>query len=241
MRKDGKLVEATWEEAYEAAGRAFSLSKQLNVLAGGRLANEDLYNLSKLATARKGKQWLYSYMAGGDLTAQLGLCRGSNLANLGADSAILVVASDLHEEAPVWYLRVKQAAKRGVTVIVVAARPTRLDAFAQHVIRYEYGKETETIKAFFPDNHAGAGEELQTAAQKFAKAANAVVFYGSDGLGLEGSQALAHTCANLLLKNRSYWKSGQRPGSGLACGQSAGRLGYGVPSCVEPGRTNQGQ
>ena len=53
-------------------------------------------------------------------------------------------ASDLYNEAPVWHLRLKAAAKRGATVIVAAARATKLDQFAGFVVRYAYGDEVKT-------------------------------------------------------------------------------------------------
>ena len=211
MRIEGKLTEVSWEEAFEAAGRALGVSQHLSVLAGGRLSNEDLFNLNKLATARKTDPLLYSYMAGGELTAQVGLGDGSNLGSLGAGSAILVVASELHEEAPLWWLRIKQAAKRGAKLIVLSARPTHLDAFAKHVIHYEYGQESDLIKSFLPENQANAPQLVKLAAEEFAKAGNAVIFYGSDGLGLEGSHVLAHACANLLVKTDHVGK----PNNGL--------------------------
>ena len=57
-----------------------------------------------------------------------------------------MVASDLHEECPVWWLRVKQAAERGATVVVLNARPTRLDKFAAHVIHYEAGEALPRVR-----------------------------------------------------------------------------------------------
>ena len=54
-------------------------------------------------------------------------------ANMGKGDAILVVACDLHEEAPLWWLRVRQAAQRGAAVIVANPRPTRTDTFASHI------------------------------------------------------------------------------------------------------------
>ncbi|MBE0696405.1 MAG: molybdopterin-dependent oxidoreductase, partial [Anaerolineaceae bacterium] len=124
----------------------------------------------------------------------------SNIGKMGAETAILVVASDLEEEAPVWYLRVRAAAKRGATLIVVNARPTKLDHLAAHVLRYAYGDEASTIRGLL------AGEQdpsaINAAAQAFAGAENAVIFFGSDGLGLDGSRSLAEACAELLLKTK---------------------------------------
>ena len=50
---------------------------------------------------------------------------------MGKGTTILVVASDLYNEAPVWYLRIKQAAGRGATLIVVNARETSLERYAK--------------------------------------------------------------------------------------------------------------
>ena len=133
LRKEGELVPVSWEEALEAV--TFNLSSygsDMLSLVGGRLTNEDLYNMFQLTRSQGGQPLLYSYMAGGDLTAKYGLPPQSNLNNLGKGSAILVVASDLHEEAPLWWLRVKQAAERGAALIVMNPRPTRLDAFARY-------------------------------------------------------------------------------------------------------------
>jgi NADH-quinone oxidoreductase subunit G len=199
VRKNGALVKASWDEALDlVAKRLGDSSGNLLTLAGGRLSNEDLFALRKLTEALGGKPVLHSYMAGGDWTARIGLAPGSNIGKMGAETAILVVASDLEEEAPVWYLRLRAAARRGAKLIVANARPTKLDKLAAHVVRYAYGDEAATVRAL----QAGeaAPEALKAAAQVFAGAENAVVFFGSDGLGLEGSQILVDACAELLLK-----------------------------------------
>ena len=75
-----------------------------------------LFNLKEFSTGVGARMALYSEMAGGELTLSAGLAPGSNLGELGQDSVIVVVASDLEEEAPVWWLRVKQAAQRGAAI-----------------------------------------------------------------------------------------------------------------------------
>jgi len=110
------------------------------------------------------------------------------------------VACDLHEEAPIWWLRVKQAAERGATVVVANARPTRLDKYARCAIRYKYGEEVEAVKSLAPEYKAEVPEDIFSGSQRIAGADSLVVFYGSDGLGLEGSMALGRACADLLVK-----------------------------------------
>lgn len=208
VRKNGKLSPVDWDEALDLVAEKLRGSSLLS-LAGGRLANEDLFNLKQLTQALDGQAVLYSEMAGGDLVARLGMSGGSNLGSLGKGSAILVAACDLHEEAPLWWLRVKQAAQRGATLIVLGGRPTRLDAYASHLIRYAYGSELETLLALQP-GEVTAGS-LAEAARAFAEAENAVVFFGSEGLGLAGSAGLAHAAAELLVKTGHYG----RPNNGL--------------------------
>lgn len=190
IRKDGKLARASWDSAAKLAAASFSKAKKdFVVLASGRLANEDLFNLKSLADTAGGKAILYSDMGGGELAQLVGVGAGTNIGTMGAGDAILVVASDLYEEAPIWWLRVKQAADRGATLIVANPRETKLDRFSKYVIRYAYGDEMKTIAAFSKKNKI---------ADEFAKAKNAIIFYGSEGLGVHGSSALASACANLL-------------------------------------------
>jgi len=201
IRKNGQLVEASWEEALLLVADKFkTMGVGLVGLAGDRLSNEDLYNFRKVAEGVGGKAELNSTMGGGDLTQLLSVGVGTNLGDLGKGSAILVVASDLEEEAPVWWLRVKQAAERGATLIVANARPTKTDKDARHILRYEYGNEVSAVLGLLI---TGSSE----AAEAFAKAENAVVLFGHEGLDFAGSSALAQACANLLIATNHYGKA----------------------------------
>lgn len=227
LRKEGVQAAVSWDEALDVTARKFSeAGKDLVVLASGRLANEDLFNLKLLAEGAGGQAMFYSEMGGGEWTTLLGMTPGTNLAALGKGDAILVVASDLYEEAPIWWLRVKQAADRGATLIVANPRQTRLDRFAKFVIRYAYGDEVKTVLDL---------KEKGAIGEAFASAQNAVVFFGSEGLGLSGSTNLAAACANLLqstghvgkpdngligvwqrVNDQGAWELGLRPQADLA-------------------------
>ena len=172
-----------------AAAKLTEAQSETVILAGGRLSNEDLYNLKQFAAKLGAKTWLYSQHGGGEYTTAYGLTAGSNLGDLGAGDTVLVVASDLYNEAPIWHLRLKAAAQRGATLIVANARATKLDEFAGFVIRYSYGDEVETTKGLRTKDKVGAAIE---------NANNLVIFYGTDGLGLNGTSALASACAELV-------------------------------------------
>jgi NADH-quinone oxidoreductase subunit G len=219
VRSNGQLNHASWDEATKTA--ANQLKNNFVVLASGKLANEDLFNLKSLADQIGGKAYLYSHMAGGELTAATGVGEGTNFGAMGAESAIVVVASNLYEEAPVWYLRVKQAADRGATLIVLNPRETKLDRFASYVVRYAYGDEVKAVKDL---NRGKIGDAL-------SNAQNVVLLFGSEGLGEKGTANLASACAKYLQDTGHAGK----PNNGLigvwerANDQGAWEMGFEVP------------
>jgi NADH-quinone oxidoreductase subunit G len=195
-RPEKNLQRASWEAAAKLAGEGFAKAKKnLMVLASGRLSNEDLFNLKALTDQVGGRAVLYSNMGGGDLTSIVGVGQGTNLGEMGSPlkgtigTTIVVMASDLYEEAPIWYLRVKQAAQRGATLIVANPRETKLDRYATYVVRYAYGDEVKTVQVLTKKGKIG---------DAFIKAENAVILFGSEGLGLEASTSLATACARAL-------------------------------------------
>ena len=190
IRNGTNLTSASWEAATKlAADRFLAAQNDFVVLASGRLSNEDLFNLKTLADQKGGATYLYSHMGGGELTSLVGVGAGTNFSSMDKGNVIVVVASDLYEEAPIWYLRVKQAKERGATLIVLNARETKLERFATHAVRYQYGEEAKAIQDL-------ASQE--TVGEAFTSAENAVILFGSDGLGAAGTSDLAAACAKLL-------------------------------------------
>lgn len=218
VRRDGNLMHASWEEATKAA--AETLKNDSVILASGKLANEDLFNLKSLADQTGRKAYLYSHMGGGDVTTLVGIGEGTNIGTMGSESTIVVMASDLYEEAPIWYLRLKQAAKRGARLIVANPRRTKLDRFASHLERYEYGDELKTVQ----------GLNRGKTAEAFSDAQNVLILFGSEGLGVEGTANLASACARLLQDSGHVGK----PNNGLigvwqrANDQGAWEMGFEV-------------
>ena len=197
----GNLNPVTWNEALAAAAQKLQAAGgDVAVIAGSQLSNEDLYTLRQLVNGLGGTRlgaWPPTH-AGADLVAQVGVGVGTNLGTLGKGDAVLVIASDLEEEAPVWYLRVKQAKDRGATVIVANARATRLDDFASTTLRYGVANA-----------HDFAGLRGQNAEtfNALANANNLVVIAGAEGLTLDGSRALMQSVANFLVETGHVGKA----------------------------------
>lgn len=233
IRQGGKLVEVSWGKALnEVISQLKTSDAEVAGIVGGRLSNEDLFAFRRLLGGL-GSERLACYPAnvgGGDLITQVGVGVGTDFTAMGPETAILVAATDLHQEAPIWWLRIKQAAERGANLIVVNGRRTRLDLFADHVIRYAYGEEVAALGAMLGTLTSNPGrvvegldetmataasfradEHVEAAARTFEGVENAVVIVGSEGLTFSGSQALAQAAANLLIATGHVG----RPNNGL--------------------------
>jgi NADH-quinone oxidoreductase subunit G len=227
IRKGDQFVEVDWATALdEVASKLKSSGNNVGFLAGSSLSNEDLWEMRKLAglVTKSPRRGVWPpIMAGYDQIIEAGVGVGTRIQDMGRDDAILVIASDFEEEAPVWWLQVKQAADRGVKVVVANARPTKLDRYAQHVIQYAYGDAVGVMNSFasrvrsrrkisrsFVEARVDGFDELNAAlkgvdvpfsdaADVLLDAENLVVFAGSEGLNLDQHGELMQAAANLLI------------------------------------------
>lgn len=198
-RIDGELVEVSWQVAFNRIMDGLqTYGEKPAGLAGGYASNEDYYLLTALMKGLGGEALLYDVMGGGTLMDAYGLSAGSNLAELGEGDAVVVVAADLHESAPIWWLRVKAAAERGAELVLVNPRPTRLAAYATHNIRYRYGGAAEAVQSLADVEQAGSIDALSHAAAALKQAEGLVIFCGGEGLSPAGSQETMTACARLL-------------------------------------------
>ena len=151
-------------------------------------------------------------------------------------------ASDLLEEAPVWWLRVKQAAERGAKLVVANLRATRLDKFASHTIHYSAGEGITTARQLLDAARiSDAGDDgIKSAAETLLNAKNVVAFYGYEGLSYDETDTLAKTLANLLLmKNEAGESHAGRINNGLIAvwphNNTQGAWDMGIHPTYEPG------
>jgi NADH-quinone oxidoreductase subunit G len=189
----GALAPVVWPEALRVvADKLKAADGDVAVIAGSGATNEDLWMLRTLATRLGGERarlgaWPPTH-AGADLVAQVGVASGTNLGKLGQGDAVLVIATDLEEEAPVWRLRIKQAHDRGAYVVVANARKTRMGDFASETVTYSLADAANAFSAI------EAGE----VGAKLAAASNLVIVAGAEGLTLAGSRALMTAAADFL-------------------------------------------
>jgi predicted molibdopterin-dependent oxidoreductase YjgC len=159
LRREGKLVPVSWEEAYEfVVGNLERIKNEFGGqsiagLASPRLTNEDNYVFQKLLRMAIGTNNVDSAARFGYAKALAGLRESLGVAGItnsfceleGADT-ILMVGSDLSAEMPVASLKVIRAARdKGARLIVAHSRETKLDCFTPRRIRYRPGTELSLV------------------------------------------------------------------------------------------------
>jgi len=206
MKAGGALRESNWSAVLPAIAAALeSADGDVAAIAGSGMTNEDLWELRQLVEGLGGSRlgaWMPTH-GGAEIVAEVGVGFGTNLGQLGRGDAILVIASDLEEEVPMWRLRLKQAQDRGAYLVVANARHTRMEDFAVQgarndkvvegdVIRYGAGGAVTVMQNLSADH--------QEIADRLSKAENLVIVAGAEGLTLPGSKALAQAAANFLIE-----------------------------------------
>lgn len=198
--------ERSWQDALNTVADALkSADGDIAGIAGGMASNEDAWELAQLIQGAGGDRlgaWSPTH-TGADLVAQVGLPNNSNLSNLGKGDAVLIIASDLEEEVPIWRLRLKEAQDRGAYLVVANARMTKMEDFATDTwaednrdvegvgIRYTAGDAVNVME--------NLGKDHKNIAKRLADAENLVIVAGAEGLSLDGHRALVQSAANFLI------------------------------------------
>ncbi|WP_376743372.1 NADH-quinone oxidoreductase subunit NuoG [Ensifer canadensis] len=168
VRRDGALVPVSWEEAGNYLQRRFSAveGKVAGGLASPRLPNEVLYQFQKvMRTVFRtnnidcGSRWATPSDALGPLLASF-YTRAPLQDVIGNDS-VLVVGGNVTEENPVTEYLLRDCARRRQTdLLMLSARPSRLDADARAVIRVPPGGEAAGLAAVVDGLVAAAGQAV---------------------------------------------------------------------------------
>ncbi|MBN1771768.1 MAG: molybdopterin-dependent oxidoreductase [Deltaproteobacteria bacterium] len=136
VRRDGRLVAATWDEALRAAADGLKAAKgSVLVGVGGDLAVEEAAAAAHLARAAGGSAGcLAAVAAEAELHALDGLYGATRStvthADLEGAELVLVVGEDPMERNPVAAARMRRAARRGAKIVALTAARTRVASIA---------------------------------------------------------------------------------------------------------------
>ena len=119
LRRDGKLVPASWNEAFEAIA-TLNPGKSIAAVAGDMLDCETMFAAKKLVGAL-GSDLLEGRQTGMDYdTSSLAAVNfNTTLNGIESADAILIVGSNVRHEAPLINVRLRKAVKRGAKVFLI--------------------------------------------------------------------------------------------------------------------------
>ncbi len=172
LRRDGKLVAATWTEAFAAVAK-INPGSSVAVVAGDLVDCETMFAAKKLAgalgsTLLEGRQTGMSYNA----TSLAAVNFNSTLAGIEDADAILILGSMVRDEAPLLNTRLRKAVKKGAKVFIVGPQ------------------WDPTYAATFIGDDAGVMSNLPDAVTEvFGKAERPAIIVGGAGLAKGGVEA----------------------------------------------------
>jgi NADH-quinone oxidoreductase subunit G len=151
VRDGGYLREVSWERALSEAAAALSKAGEATAaFVSGQTTNEEGFLVQRLVRDGLGSGWVESRDGWLPDAAQARALARPDLAARVSDidhaDAILVVGSDLVDEAPILDLRVRKAVRRnGARLVTVSARPSTLDVNAAAAVRHAPGAEEAAL------------------------------------------------------------------------------------------------
>ncbi|HLI54290.1 MAG TPA: NADH-quinone oxidoreductase subunit NuoG [Acidimicrobiales bacterium] len=251
VRRGDELVETSWAEALAraaegiAAARRSGGGRSIGLIGGARLANEDAYVWSKFARMVLGTDNLDAQLGDG-LPAEtvLGLPRAT-IDEAAAAPLVITVGSDVKEELPVLYLRLRHGIRENsLKLVELVPAPTGLSPYAAETAVYRPGELAGLVAAIASGSPvtgdvAGVGREqieriraeLDHADKMSVSSPAVVVVIGRPSLAESGEQVAA--AARVLA---------ERPGvafmPALRRSNVHGALDLGLAPGILPGRVS---
>ncbi len=163
VSEGGALREASWERALSAAAAGLEKAGAATAgLAGGETTNEEGFLLQRLLRGALGSPHVDSRPSGVLDPDQARILARPDLSvpvwDIENAATILVLDTDLVEEAPIVDLRVRKARRRrGAKLVVASSHPTTLDLNADDVVRFPPGGVETALQELADSDQLGDG------------------------------------------------------------------------------------
>lgn len=157
VKRDGVLVESSWDEAIALAGRGLKGirdkigSDALAVLSSPKLTNEENYLIQKLARVALRTNSIGS-LTGNAVNDGTMKCLGSDASTCSYSDIldsdlVLIFGCDITEEYPVIAMKVREAVRRGGKLITLNPHPTRMDSLASIALKVNHRTSVDLLQA----------------------------------------------------------------------------------------------
>jgi NADH-quinone oxidoreductase subunit G len=219
VREADELREVSWERAYEAAAALAKHKGRIGAVIGGQTSNEEGFLLQRLLRDGLQSHDVDSRQTSGiHPSAPIGAALAKALASPPLQASVpdiefahtvLVIGSDLRDDAPILDLRVRKGVRRnGVKLLVASARPNALDPNATVVARYAPGADEQLIAALHRglDGEPNLGETIDGLVAQLRDGGEDVVIIYGERIGATAAAGLLRLAQRLNLGH---------PGAGL--------------------------
>lgn len=159
VRREGKLVQATWQDALAEVAAGFSKAMEkggensVGGIASARLTNEELYLFQKLMRSALSSNNIdtttgeWSRVVLPVLEKRLGVFAATNsMDELNYADFLLLVGCDITVENPISGIKVKSAVRKGAKVAEIGYKRTALSRLADKTLLVRSGKELALLK-----------------------------------------------------------------------------------------------
>jgi NADH-quinone oxidoreductase subunit G len=266
VSEGGSLREVSWERALsEAAAGLKKAGAATAALAGGETTNEEGFLLQRLMREALGSPHVDSRPSGILDAAQARVLARPDLSvpvwDIENAAAVLVLDTDLLEEAPIIDLRVRKARRRrGAKVVVASSTPTSLDQNATEVIRFPPGGVETALRELADNERLRGGPVIVVWGERLShgvrgRQAVAALLALARKLNLQGTEGAGLLEIPTGANSRGLREVGCMPnlGPGLADAPETGRSAEEIAAAlgeelsalvllhVDPVRTHPGQ
>ncbi len=204
VRDGGELRPVSWERALDVAAGLGKHQGRVGTLVGGQATNEEGFLLQRLSREALGSGDIDSSPVGtlppATARALASSALQAHVSDLEFAHTVLVVGTELIDEAPILDLRIRKGVRRrGVNLAIASARPNALDVNAQTVVRYPPGGELEFLRGLAEEL---AGEPRGEIAKALRESGEDIVIVWGERLGGEAAACLLRIAERLGLSGR---------------------------------------
>jgi formate dehydrogenase (coenzyme F420) alpha subunit len=219
IKKDGKFVEASWDEAYDLIAKKFKSYKpsELAVLASARVSNEDNYAIMKFARGvlktthidHCARLCHASTVAGLAATFGSGAMTNS-IGDIAQAKTVFILGSNTFEQHPLIGRRVMQAKKNGGKIIYADPRLTATGKQADLYMQFVSGTDVAILNGLMQEiiRNGWEDKEFVAARTKDFDKLKAVVM--KPEYSLENVSKISGIPADQL-KTAANWIATQKP------------------------------
>ena len=157
IKKDGKFVEASWDEAYQLVAQKFKSYKgeEMACLASARVSNEENYLMQKFARAVLKTPNIDHCARLCHASTVVGLAGSfgsgamtQSIADIAESKCLLVIGTNTFEQHPLIGRRIMQAKKNGAKIIYADPRLTPTGKIADLHLQFYSGTDVALLNCF---------------------------------------------------------------------------------------------